>query len=209
MALSNKLLFIVIIAMLSFITFNTASLFVGQHYWYNLSAGYNERCLKCHADIFDEMSLTPHHRLVDGEAGLSGKECYVCHRSEDVTYGQSGVPGKEAHAASIMYCGNCHLNQTIASQYNAPMADDIYLTGEVHRLLAFHASLDSPLTGSDVLRKESEACIACHADVRLNVTFRSDNESTIRVSNLDRGGYSMYSVDDVTISEFKEWSVER
>lgn len=205
----KKLLILLIFAVILFNAIKTTSLFVGQHYFYDISAGYNEKCLKCHADIYDEMLLTPHHRLVDGEQGLSGKECYVCHRSEDIQYGNSTTPGEEAHSASIMYCGNCHLNSTIAAKYNAPLADDIFSTNEVHKMLAFHASLDYSSTGSNLLRKESEACIACHADVRVNITFVSDNETTITVSNLDRGGYSAYSVDNVVISEFKEWSVEK
>ncbi|MBE8538904.1 hypothetical protein [Geoglobus acetivorans] len=205
----KRLFIIVLIAATSLAMVNTVSLFVGQHYFYDLSSGYNEKCLKCHADIYDEMLFTPHHRLVDGQPGLNGDECYVCHRSEDIQYGNATTPGKEAHSASIMYCGNCHLNSTIAARYNAPLADDIYSTNEVHKMLAFHSALDFPVTGSNLLRKESEACIACHADVRVNITFVSDNETTITVSNLDRGGYSSYSVDNVVISEFKQWSVEK
>jgi len=38
---------------------STVSLFSGQHRWYNISGTGNEiPCIKCHADIYDEYTLT-------------------------------------------------------------------------------------------------------------------------------------------------------
>jgi hypothetical protein len=88
---------------------STVSLFSGQHTWYDLSAGPNDvPCEKCHAEIEDEMQSGDNgaHRNVT---------CAMCHRTPftNYTYGSgegtgSFTPGKEAHAAAVVQCMDCH-----------------------------------------------------------------------------------------------------
>ncbi len=93
----------------------TASLFAGQHWWYNISGNGNQiPCQKCHADVYEEMRLQvgPH----TGETGYVF-QCQLCHRTafSGFTYATvnnsaitSYYPGKQAHAASTVRCLTCH-----------------------------------------------------------------------------------------------------
>jgi len=114
----------------------TLTLFVGQHYWYNLSDPGNDiPCEKCHADIAEEMS-----QIISAHAGETTGEvfdCGYCHRTFPVegykdsqpstqsdnindsisdtyshTYalveGSTYHPGIQAHAASTIPCLYCH-----------------------------------------------------------------------------------------------------
>ena len=132
MSVRNFLLILAIASVISFMMAQTASIFAGQHVWYNLSSGNDVGgqipCEKCHADVAEEMSLLlgPH----TGETGYGRMECEFCHRTfwfeeaddvnqtiynryfytyAQVNYESIGVqPGKEAHAASTIPCMYCH-----------------------------------------------------------------------------------------------------
>ena len=116
-----RLLFLLlIVCALSFAMAQTASIFAGQHTWYNLSAnGSDVPCEKCHADVAEEMEvLTGPHT---GETGFGRMKCEYCHRFppiwrrnqtfENYTYASVNadvIPGKESHAASTVPCMYCH-----------------------------------------------------------------------------------------------------
>lgn len=51
----------------------TINIFAGGHTFYNFEAGGN--CIKCHADVFEELKISAYHSTVDGEPGVSGQEC--------------------------------------------------------------------------------------------------------------------------------------
>jgi len=93
----------------------TASLFAGQHWWYDISGNGNQiPCQKCHADIYEEMRLHvgPH----TGESGYVF-QCQLCHRTYFNGYSYATVnnskitsvyPGVQAHAATTVRCMACH-----------------------------------------------------------------------------------------------------
>jgi len=106
---------------------STVSMFAGQHYWYNISDKGNQiPCEKCHADVFEELSLSEFHThwgtgglwntSAPGEADRY--DCEACHRSNlSIQYAVVGrtqaaftdyQPGKQAHAASVVACMLCH-----------------------------------------------------------------------------------------------------
>jgi hypothetical protein len=68
---------------------DTASIFQGQHTFYNGSAP----CIKCHQDIQNILDLNqtpyPQHNAIG---------CRGCHTKD----------GNESHAAKIIYCVDCH-----------------------------------------------------------------------------------------------------
>ena len=68
----------------------TASLFQGQHTFYNAS---QIPCEKCHADIADLLINSPSEHETYG--------CKGCHTRD----------GNESHAAKIVSCNDCHLGQ--------------------------------------------------------------------------------------------------
>ena len=153
---------------------STVSLFAGEHTWYSR----NEiDCLKCHADIFDELKVSAHHSTVDGEAGWSGKECLSCHQVE---FGNGTQFKKGAHAATIVPCGYCHFNSS-----NAPVAGGFGLsdlagdTGE----LASHRSFVLKSRDVHLMSNESESCVACHTPVNVSILFNVSVEATIVAEN--------------------------
>jgi len=134
----NKLVLLAIgvIAIGIFALPSTVSLFSGQHRWYNISGTGNELpCIKCHADIYDEYTLTGvHGTLSEGTNSWTtgdkpNKACGACHRvvyeqRGNITYasgdGIAATPGVEAHAASTVACMACHEFNT--SYSGAPAA---------------------------------------------------------------------------------------
>ena len=92
---------------------STISLFAGQHLWYGIDAyGNDVPCVKCHADVEDELRLSGHH---------SALYCEDCHRGMSINYSSGyrdgsvydpySIPlddGWGAHAASTMACLYCH-----------------------------------------------------------------------------------------------------
>ena len=109
---------------------STVSLFAGQHVWYDISGAVigegdrwesNIECIKCHADVADEMEA-----IIGPHTGETGEKllCSDCHRINK-TYefaahhkdqagggeyigGEYIQPGKIAHAARVPACMDCH-----------------------------------------------------------------------------------------------------
>ncbi len=165
---------------------NTVSLFAGEHYWYNLSGtGNNVPCVKCHADVYEELKLSAHRNL----------RCEDCHRAnKSITYASvSGsytnvTPGKEAHAASCVACMLCHqINASQASRVPGPYAGGFNVTlfgvtspynysnstyngiCEAHNSLVAHAIAKA--NNSSLLLDSTEACLSCHADIEVKMNF--------------------------------------
>jgi len=128
----------------------SSALFGLQHNWYNISqSGDGVPCYKCHKNIeaeFNDMpSGAPHKN--------KGEECAYCHRNQTgYTYASGGnpvpTPGKEAHAASIPPCRQCHI----------PHTTNLSSANESHK----------PLNDTSGL---NEACISCHTGFDKSLDF--------------------------------------
>jgi len=201
------LLAVAIVAIGIFALPGTVSLFSGQHTWYDLSPAYGGQtgwggndvpCEKCHAEIADEMGTAENgaHRNLT---------CAMCHRAApftgytyargNYTYAakwQGTKPGKEAHAASVVECMDCHATD-LAHQSEPEYAyiDDCKkchgesfvfdfitaggfgLTGKgwdtgtvaAHKKFVLDA-IDEPL-----MEGANEACLACHTRIGVNITW--------------------------------------
>lgn len=144
-------LLLVVIAAL--VTAMLSSALLGQqHNWYDTyKPGNDVPCTKCHGNIeaeFLDMPTGAPHKT---------KTCEFCHRNEtNVTYAVGDIPttppipipGKEAHAASIPPCRQCHTLHTI----------DIYSVNESHKPLVDTSDLN-------------EACILCHTGFDKSMEF--------------------------------------
>lgn len=162
---------------------STVSLFPGEHLWYDLEQeGTGVPCIKCHADIYDELNNSVYHKVWGDPNKADDQDCYTCHTiNQSITYADAdvGIIGLEAHAASTISCGYCHFNSSIASAMGALVAGGFGKsdlpndTGsvEAHKEFLESAMLDDPLYGSNLLEKENEACIACHSAVAVKIHF--------------------------------------
>ena len=166
MSVRNFLLILAIASVISFMMAQTASIFAGQHVWYNLSAnGSDVPCEKCHADVAAEMNvLTGPHT---GETGYGRFKCEYCHRFppirhrnttfESYTYASVNadvIPGKESHAASTVPCMYCHSGD----KYGVRHAN--FATGGCWDL-CHHADSPPPHEGRYT---NDEDCRRCHAN---------------------------------------------
>ncbi len=171
---------------------STVTLFHGQHIWYNLTGSKGVPCVKCHADIYIELSQSAHRNLT----------CYSCHRAnKSIIYASVGssyvnvTPGVQAHAASVVACMLCHqINASSASRTPGPYAGGFNVTmlgvssdynysnatynGELaahNPLVAYSIKNGTPLLDS------TEACLACHAAVNVTMTFRVSTGMNVTV----------------------------
>lgn len=127
----------------------SSALFGLQHNWYDISKSGNDvPCYKCHKNIEAEFNDMP------SAAPHKSKACVYCHRNESgVTYavgdGLGSQPGKEAHAASIPPCQQCHI----------PDTTNLSSVNESHK----------PLNDTSGL---NEACILCHTGFDKSLDFK-------------------------------------
>jgi len=215
---------IAVVAMGIFALPGTVSLFSGQHSWYDLSAPQNDvPCEKCHGDIADEM--------ISSDNGVHRKlTCAMCHRAPfndyiyGSGYGDGSTPGKEAHAAAVVQCMDCHDHNKSKPGYAAHMTDPAYGavgcygrkhpchsdlssanlsaggfgltdypddTGESAAHMDFvNDSIDDPL-----MEGVSEACIACHTRIGVNITWTKSAHMNFTASKNETG---MWSIPDFT-----------
>ena len=115
------LILVAIIAIGIFALPSTIAMFGGQHNWYDIGPTGNQvPCVKCHADVYDEYSVSGvHGSLSYGPASnVTGPDpdaaCDACHGVANATLtvasgdGSGSLPGQEAHAASTVACMECH-----------------------------------------------------------------------------------------------------
>ena len=143
----------------------TIAMFAGQHNFYDTITNPTSAvpCLKCHQDVYDEIT-TPGSGAVNAvHAGLSsGGGCDACHATiapgkEGLTRGVNG----QFHAAAAPACLDCH-----GSTGPGLSADTIVNgTAEVHK-----AFVNQSFT-AQFLKGANEACISCHTHIIVNITW--------------------------------------
>ncbi len=140
MELRHIFLLIAMIAILMSAIPSIYSLFAGEHQFYDETS-----CLKCHADIREELDSSIRH---------SSLTCENCHIDSGI--GSSGRSGDSTHGNVINPpCVKCHSN----------VITDFENSKESHNPLVIHAK-------SNVLMKDSnEACISCHTTKSLGITM--------------------------------------
>ncbi len=197
---------------------STTSLFAGEHMWYDLSNEKSVPCVKCHADVYDELKHSANHSMVDMKAGVDGGECLVCHRANtSITYASvsggytTAEPGKEAHAATIVSCGYCHFNST--NPFNAPVAGGFGLSdfasnpGNDTGINASHYSFVIRSRESGLLYNESESCVACHTTVNITMNFTAAVESKILVNDTYTSSQSHWDVKSIDASNYTTYHI--
>lgn len=157
------LLMIAIMALGIFVLPETIAMFTGQHDFYDTTLpGNGVNCLKCHADIRDELNrpsqVNTYHRFGFDDARM----CEACHMTtapqlEGLVQG----PGGQFHAAAAPACLDCH-NGT-----GPGLGAQEIVTGteEVHKAFATESAKSNLLKGSN------EACISCHTHIGVNITW--------------------------------------
>jgi hypothetical protein len=193
---------------------STMSLFAGQHAWYDLESGYGSKCVKCHADIYGELYEGGHHKNIAGVA--DGEECLVCHRAnESIFYANASTneAGQQAHAASTINCGYCHLNKTVADLYTAPPTGGFGLVTGLSSdtgTNASHYSFVVQSRTSDLLQYESESCVACHTTTNVILNFNVTTGMTVNVDNTIISDSSAYwNMTSVAPSNYTTYTEEK
>jgi|Deesub1362A_J573_1020465.scaffolds.fasta_scaffold00267_44 hypothetical protein len=211
------LIVIIFFALGLFVIPQTVSLFEGEHFWYSIEGGYGSKCLKCHADIYEELNQSAYHDTIDGVSGFSGNECYSCHRANlTITYANGSLdqPGREAHAASSISCTYCHFNAS--NPFNAPVAGGFGMTGlandtgteAAHRGFVL-SSANGSISGSSLLLNASEACIACHTPVEITINFSVPTQFDITVRNSVSGSNSQWNVESIVATNLTVFLEEK
>jgi nitrate/TMAO reductase-like tetraheme cytochrome c subunit len=192
----------------------TMSLFSGQHTWYELESGYGSNCVKCHADIYGELYEGGHHKNIAGVA--DGEECLVCHRANaSILYATASTSeaGQQAHAASTINCGYCHLNQTVADLYTAPPAGGFGLVTGLSNDTGTNASHYSFVVQSrtgDLLQNESESCVACHTTTTVILNFNVTTGMTVTVTNtIINDSSACWNMTNVAPSTYTTYTEEK
>ncbi|WP_456478508.1 hypothetical protein [Geoglobus ahangari] len=155
----------------------TPSLFVSQHIFVDLSGSQNDiNCTSCHPQIADELARSQIH---------SSFACEECHRIKQTAYGvtityaeadsTSWVAGKEAHAAYVPRCLDCHGGNGQYIDYlgqtkTAPVAR-AFNTTPIPDYVA-HKNFVEWANQSGIAIGENEACLACHTNFSVQITYR-------------------------------------
>lgn len=151
----------------------SSALFGLQHKWYNTSEDGNQiPCSKCHSNVNKEFDSMP------SGAPHKNKACEYCHRNQTgYTYASGGnpvpTPGKEAHAASIPPCRQCHEDKTT----------NLSSVNESHK----------PLTDTSGL---NGACISCHTGFDKSLNFT--RALYVEYDLVDTGGYKIQNFSFVS-----------
>ena len=200
------LLLLIIVAALSVaILTETPSLFSGQHTFINISSDRNDiSCISCHPQIADELAKSQIH---------SNFACEECHRIKQTAYGvtityaerksASRTIGKEAHAAYVPRCLDCHGNNGVYVNYEgvtktAPVAKGFNST-PIPDYVA-HKSFVEWANKSGIAVGENEACLACHTNFSMKMTYRYfynisfTKDANWNILNFNVNGTRTYSV---------------
>ncbi len=184
----------------------TVSLLSGQHSFYEVNEGYESRCIKCHADIYEELRSGSNHSTIDSNNGFSGEECLGCHRANvSTTYANAtrNQPGGEAHAATITDCGYCHFDKD--NNFNAPVAGGFGLSNVEPDtgIYASHYSFVIQSREGDMASNHSESCIACHTNCAVEINFNVSVRSKVSVTNTN-DGWEIQSIQAVSFDNYTE-----
>ena len=211
--LKGLLLFTVITAVGIYVLPPTLSIFLGQHDWYYLdNPGSDVPCQKCHADIYEELELSPLHKKWGNSAIADTSDCEACHRGNfSIVYANAsaGQPGKEAHAASRTECMYCHGNTSVATFHNAPIAGGFGISdlpsdtgvNSTHFEMIVGTGADS-----NIYPGESEACILCHTNVKVRINFTSYIGYSITAENTITSSTSEWVIGGISPSNFIAYS---
>jgi hypothetical protein len=173
----------------------TMSLFAGQHTWYDLGpAGNQVPCKKCHADVYEEYAMSGvHGTLSGGTSNVTGDDpdraCGACHRVNLTGYtfasgdGTGSTEGKEAHAAAVIACMECHeFGQpyySVAGGFNVSywvdnniITTSFNYTDDTHNgTYAAHNAFVAMAINDTTLQDSNEACIACHTNIAVKINW--------------------------------------
>lgn len=185
------LMLIAVVAIGIFALPSTMSVFGGTHTWYDIAGG-GVPCAKCHADKYEELSMSDFHTTFAG--GDSSDDCYMCHRADrDIRYAKGGgTPGVDTHAATTIACMACHeyeadiMKGPFAGGFKQPKNSQFTYTGKVsiddsgtpqkisvisdgdH---AVHNAYVQSAVDSNMMEDSNEACIACHTAVPMEIDW--------------------------------------
>lgn len=180
------LMLIAVVAIGIFALPSTMSVFGGTHTWYD-TAGDGVPCVKCHADKYEELSMTDVHSSFAG--GDSSDDCYMCHRADlDIRYAEGGgTPGVDTHAASTIACMACHeyeahiMKGPFAGGFKQPKGSQFAYTGKVSidsdtQVIsdgdhAVHNAYVQSAVNSNMMEDSNEACIACHTAIPMEIDW--------------------------------------
>ncbi len=205
------LLTIVIFAVGMLVMPQTASLFAGQHWWYNISGNGNQvPCQKCHADVYEELKDSYHKNM----------GC-ACHRANlSITYAEvkngkitDYQPGKQAHAATTVACMLCHqINASLNSSMPGPFAGTFNITAfgvksnyrysnlTFTGMCSAHNSFVANAIKNNTLRDSTEACVACHMKVNITINFHVYKWINISTDHVILGYYSLTGLNESYIN---------
>ncbi len=147
----------------------TVALYSNQHEW---ETGANVDCTSCHDDI--TVPSTGMHSTL----GTGADYCTACHQI--TTSSGEGVTGAglydDEHAAVTVECLDCHgdpyggKNDTWYTSGDGP-GKYINNETEAHHNMTGNSSNNQGAWASDILRGNNEACIACHTQVPVGVSW--------------------------------------
>lgn len=181
------LMLVAVVAIGIFALPSTMSVFGGTHTWYD-TAGDGVPCAKCHADKYEELSMSDFHTSFAG--GDSSADCYMCHRADkDIRYAEGGgTPGVDTHAATTIACMACHeydariMKGPFAGGFAKPRGSQFNYTGKVSidssgtQVIsdgdhAVHNAYVQSAVDSNMMEDSNEACIACHTAVPMEIDW--------------------------------------
>lgn len=183
------LMLVAVVAIGIFALPSTMSVFGGTHTWYYIE-GDVLPCVKCHADKYEELSMTDVHSSFVG--GDSSEDCYMCHRADlDIRYAEGGgTPGVDTHAATTIACMACHESGAhvrdnnqgpFAAGFKQPSGSKFNYIGKVSidsgtQVIsdgdhAVHNAYVQSAVDSKMMEDSNEACIACHTAVPMEIDW--------------------------------------
>ncbi len=198
-AASLILILIALSALMFVYNVRVVSLFKGSHLVYNISGNSVDiNCASCHKKVAEEMEIT---RLLHGPHwDLS---CVTCHRYRGtgirfaVANSTGAYPGMQAHAAYIPSCLDCHggngtwVYNVSGDLVYAPPARAFNVTVTIdHRKWTVISSIPFATAHKQfvaycekVLHDENLACLACHTNYSINISFIYPEYVDVDVSN--------------------------
>ncbi len=162
---------LVLVGLVFAISVNTVSVFRGSHYVTDISGDGNDvNCTDCHTRIAQELYSNPNAPHYD-------LRCEDCHRFNGsgitfATANSSGAfPGKQAHAAYVPKCLDCHgkgvwLINRFGQPAYAPPARAFNLTP-----VPYYTAHKQLFEYCKQLGDENLACLACHTNYSVDMTF--------------------------------------